>query len=96
MEEDDETFTRDFEVTATDELEGGAWANVVGERKLKKATFAEFGFAEEVIALLKFEDGSFEVGIGESLRPYQQLYEGDDPEAAIIEWWSALRLHANM
>ncbi len=54
------------------------WSEVIGERKLRTASFVEVAFAEEVIGFMEFKDGSFEVGIGESLRPYNQLYVGGD------------------
>ena len=59
-----------------------SWSTIIGERELHSAIYVEYGIAEEVIALLEFKDGSFEVGIGECLRPYNKLYSGKDREKA--------------
>ena len=58
------------------------WSVIIDERELHSAIYVEYGIAEEVIALLEFKDGSFEVGIGECLRPYNELYSGEDREEA--------------
>jgi hypothetical protein len=39
-----------------------------------------FGFAEEVLGLVEYTDGTFLVG--ESLRPFLELYRGSDAELA--------------
>ena len=74
----------------------GAWAEVVGDRELESGYWAEYGFAEEVIGILHFKDGTFEVGIGEPLRPYQVLYAGSDFVAAQERFWQAVRLHTQL
>jgi len=61
---------------------GEAWKVVVGSRKVKQVVTAEFGFAEEVLAMLRFVDGSFETGVGEALRPYRRIYQGNSELAA--------------
>ena len=57
---------------------GDGWQGVVGTREVSNAIGVEYGLAEESIMMFEFKDGTFEVGIGESLRPYDQLYSGDD------------------
>ena len=72
----------------------GSWKEVIGDRKLQSIILCEYGFAEEVIAMMEFVDGSFEVGIGESLRPYKRLYEGMELEEATKSFLEALREHS--
>lgn len=86
---------RAFEIaTITDSNElGPAWQEIVEGRELEQTIYCEFGFAEEVITLLAFKDGSFEVGIGESLRPYDQIYVGDDEERALTDFLLAVKRH---
>ena len=52
-------------------------------RKILDAIAVEFGFAEELIFKVEYEATEddvrdIEVGVGESLRPYQRLYFGTD------------------
>lgn len=61
-----------------EDIEGSAWAEIVKGRGFKEGIAADFGIGEECYALLEFEDGTFEVGVGEALRPYLQLYLGKD------------------
>jgi len=67
------------------------WLGVIGDRKLSCMYACEFGFAEEVIALMFFEDGTSEVGIGESLRPYLKVYEGKDLEKALQKFFEVIQ-----
>jgi hypothetical protein len=71
----------------------GAWAEIVGDRKLTLLYAVEYGFAEETIAMMGFESGSYEVGIGESLRPYDRLYLGIWEHEAENRFWQAVTLH---
>jgi hypothetical protein len=66
------------------------------ELKIKEATFCEFGFAEEVIGFIKYDSGDFEVGIGESLRPYQRLYFGRSESAAEERFWESVTVSVRM
>ncbi len=72
---------------------GSAWEGIVGDRPLKVITVVEYGLAEEVIAMIEFQDGTFEVGIGESLRPYDLLYQGCDLELASRAFLEAIKDH---
>ena len=74
---------------------GEAWKAIVEERgkELEHAIYVEYGLAEEVISLMTFKDGSYEVGIGESLRPYDQLYVGTSLEEATKHFLTAVREH---
>jgi len=65
---------------------GPAWQGVLGDTTLKTCVAADFGFADAVICFMEFEDGDYEVGHGECLRPYDILYEGRDREEAIGVW----------
>lgn len=69
---------------------GEAWREVVGDRKLEGVIYAEFGLAEETVAMLIFADGSREVGMGESLRPYDIRYQGDNAEEAASAFFLAI------
>ena len=67
---------------------------VAGEHTIDNGTFAVFDFAEEVIGLLRYNNGRcFEVGIGESLRPYERLYMGWSEAEAEERFWQAVTLH---
>ena len=87
-----ETFEVPDEVTlglrwqdvANDHVNAGGDSNVV----LTRVHTCQFGAAEEVIALMFFSDHTFEVGQGESLRPYQQLYSGSDARRAFETFWN--------
>jgi len=65
---------------------GPAWQEVLGDRKLKVGVVADFGFADAQIAFMAFEDGSYEVGHGECLRPYWRHYSGSDEAEARGAW----------
>jgi len=69
------------------------WGKVIGERKVVTAAACDAGFAEETILFLAFEDGTFEVGMGESLRPYNQVYKGSDEEVAVEKFSSIVTKH---
>jgi hypothetical protein len=75
-----------------------AWQEVADAsgHTLEDAVFAEFDFAEEVICLLRYKDRTgycYEVGIGESLRPYERLYLGRTEREAEDRFWQAVTLH---
>ena len=85
---------RDVSIETVDSV-GGSWAEVANNRPILSVTAAEFGLAEEVISLMRFVNGTFEVGIGESLRPYQQLYTGPRKSHAEDIFWATVRRHAS-
>ena len=84
----EEQMERDFNLVAETDIckLSQSWFEIVGDRRLISGTFADFGMAEECIWLLEFVSETcsptYEVGIGECLRPYIQLYVGDNSEAA--------------
>lgn len=65
-----------------DESLGEAWVEVIAGRGFEGGFFADFGFADTVVGCLRFTDGTFETGVGSPLRPYRQLYLGDDRDKA--------------
>ncbi len=78
----------------TDELQrlvGEQWADLIGDRILERAHFIDYGFAEECIGWLQFDDGTHEVGVGECVRGYHQLYAGDSYDAAEETFVSQLK-----
>jgi hypothetical protein len=89
------------------------WDMVVGDRKLVAIHTCEFGFAEEVVGLMVFDEGteitplgpgalatmpvfSYEVGVGESLRPYVQVHVGTDTREALSKFFAACMAHIDM
>ncbi|MGE5133208.1 MAG: hypothetical protein ACM32E_09905 [Gemmatimonadota bacterium] len=85
---------RDAEIVSG-EVPSQAWLDVIGGRKLLSITTAEFGAAEELLGLLEFVDGTYEVGLGEPLRPYARLYLGDSRREAHGKFWNEVRAHAD-
>jgi hypothetical protein len=83
------SYVRPFTLSGTDDVQG-PWASLRENAVPKRGTFCEFGFAEEVIGLLEYADGAYEVGIGESLRPYHRLYFGADMEVASRTFFEAV------
>jgi len=79
-----ETVTQDFPEE---------WQSVNPDKLIESLTTCEFELAEEVIGLVRYIDGTFEVGIGESLRPYSRLYSGAYRETANERFWQAVTLH---
>lgn len=61
---------------------GDGWKEVIGDRKVVSMVCLDAGMAEECLSMIQFEGDVFEVGIGEALRPYRKLYEGDNNEEA--------------
>jgi hypothetical protein len=97
-----ETVTRHPEEETTQEWGErlGAWAEVI-ERDITASvddamsiTVAEFDLAEEVIGLIRFKDGHFEVGVAETLRPYIKVLDGDNEGYALLRFWSRVQNHA--
>jgi hypothetical protein len=87
----EESMEREFSLVnalTTDELSDSWDVEVVGKRvkEFISGIFVNFGMGEECIGFLTFKDSetkySFEVGVGECLRPYDQLYFGDDENKA--------------
>jgi hypothetical protein len=78
-------MSRDLHVGTSDKVYG-FWHEVVGERQVRTVLHAEFGLAEENLVLMGFTDGTYEVGVGESMRPYDVVYVGNDSEAAYAAW----------
>lgn len=70
---------------------GPSWQIIIGGQDVNYIICAEFGFAEEVINLISYKDGDYEVGIGESLRPYDERYKGDKLEDAKEAFEKALK-----
>ena len=83
-------------IVVSEEQLGDAWRELLIERNrgFDHIIYVEFGFAEEVIGMIHYMDGTYEVGIGESLRPYDLLYEGTDLEEATESFLKAVRRHA--
>jgi len=65
------------------------WSSV-REKPIKHLQGATFGFAEETIGFIEYEDGEFLIGIGESLRPFLTLYVGKDAEEASDVFFQAI------
>ena len=82
--ETEEVPEREYEIVSETEVEklSPSWFEIVGERRFVSGTFVGFGMAEECIGLLEFVSETcsptFEVGVGECLRPYRLLYKGDN------------------
>lgn len=77
-------MNRDFEIRSVDRADidnNGIWQEAIG-RRIDALVLAEFGLAEEVVGLARCPDGSFAVGIGEPLRPFRKVYDGQDQSAA--------------
>lgn len=58
------------------------WASLRKASTIKFLQGVSFGFAEEIIGFAEYVDGVFLVGIGESLRPFNELYRGESAEEA--------------
>ena len=85
-------------------VKGSAWEKVIEDVQIKhqakfeQGIFCEFGFAEEVIAMLDFscngdQEEYFYVGIGESLRPFVEVYSGNSREEASAAFTRAVCKH---
>jgi hypothetical protein len=72
---------REFTIEIGDVNNPGEWGTI-REAKLKAIQGCSFDLAEETIGLLEYEDGVYEVGVGECLRPYTCLYSGEIAEKA--------------
>lgn len=72
---------------------GSGWWEVVGDRSLLMGAGCEFGPAEEVIGILVFRNGTFEVGVVEILRPYFRKYLGKSFRKAWEEFRSLVCEH---
>lgn len=69
---------------------GPSWKEIVGKRDLTEAAYCAFGPAEEIICLMRFGDGSYEVGQGECVRPYIPHYKGPNFGLAQQEFENAI------
>lgn len=81
---------RPFSIVTCDISKAGEWLTLHPEKEPISIIGCNFGFAEEVIGFVEYKDGSFEVGIGECLRPYDHLYAGEDDEAASKVFFEAI------
>jgi len=72
---------------------GPAWAGIIGEREVRKIFNTDFGLGDMSVSLIAFQDGSFEVGVGEALRPYDELYRGNDANEATEAYVSFIDDH---
>jgi hypothetical protein len=73
-----------------------AWRAICGVRELHHGTFAEFGFAEEVIGIIHYKSGLIEVGIGQMDRPFEMLYAGVNDTKAEDLFWDTIEQHARL
>lgn len=97
-----------YSIKNLDEV-GDLWRVVIGERRFVEALNADFGLGDMQVAKLTFDDGpavvdgveqeyhnfSYEVGVGECLRPYIQIYQGDDAEEATKHWLKCIAEYTN-
>jgi len=60
---------------------GPGWLGINEEEPIESWSVS-YGFADQVLALIVYDD-FVEVGIGECIRPYGQLYQGKDVEVAV-------------
>jgi len=74
-------------------LLGPEWLDVVGERSIYNVFSCEFGFAEEVICCMLFKDGTAEVGVGESMRGYHRVYNGNSHSTAFKAFLKEIANH---
>ena len=58
-----------------------AWEEEFGV-PITKAIFISRGFADATLALIEDAEGQYHVGIGESMRPYEAIYDGYSYEDA--------------
>jgi len=83
------TNTRPFTIVQGDPDNDVEWSYRTG-MKVRSLIGCTFEACEEVIGLIEYETGEFEVGIGECLRPYDELYFGKDLEKASRIWFEAI------
>ena len=77
----------------------GEWTELHPDKTIGSMTVCWFDAAEEVIGLIRYTENmvglfQYEVGIGESLRPYDKLYAGSSEKDAEERFWQAVTLHA--
>ena len=53
-----------------------AWDSMLQGRDWEVIHYMSCGFADSQYALMFFKDGTVELGVGESMRGYRQLYKG--------------------
>lgn len=84
-------------VLARDDI-GPGWDEIIGDRYLDRLVAGEFAMAEEVIGFLQFrtEPATYEVGVGQAMRPYRCLYVGSDFTDALNMFWKAVATHAGV
>jgi len=88
---------REFQVEVTqgsDVPNDGTWRELHPNKEIKEAVSCEFELAEEVVALIQYTDGIYEVGIGETMRPYIHLYTGPDRATAYASWWTGVQVRS--
>jgi hypothetical protein len=84
-------LTRPFELTTAVGAEiPGEWRAIDPTRTIGRAIAVNYEFAEETIAMLYYTDHTVEVGVGESLRPYERLYKGSNYNKASEEFVRAI------
>lgn len=82
---------REFFIAPIDKADlGDGWRKIIGDRQFREGVACDFGLAEEYFAILFFEDDTIEVGRGESLRPYEVLYHGDDQGEASAAFYRGI------
>lgn len=74
-------ITRPFTIDVGDQDNSPEWY-MLRDKPITALQGCSFGFAEEIIGLIEYSDGTFLVGVGESMRPFILLYEGRDAEQA--------------
>ena len=85
---------REFDIgSCKKEDVGDGWKEIIGDREVKEIIYCEFGVGEECIGFMKFEDGSYEVGVGECLRGYYEVSKGDDLNIGSMEFLNEVYKH---
>jgi hypothetical protein len=74
----------------------GQWESLDKERTIETLQGVVFGLAEEVIGLVQYTDGTYRVGVGESLRPFYELYVGPSALEASSIFLRAILRHIDL
>lgn len=77
-----------MEIFAVMDIEADApdWVRQYEGRKIVNLVAATLGDADATCALISFEDDLFAVGVGNPLRPYEELYFGESVTEATRIW----------